>query len=59
MKIDWWYGKKDLKKCGVTVSFYPNDGKYRGIIYHEGKCVGDFVSESSTEIEKVWPEIFK
>lgn len=58
--FDWWYGKIiNLSLCTATVTFYPNEGIYRGNIYYEGKAVGDFWSNDSVAIEKRFPNIFK
>lgn len=60
--IDYWYndGRKARKEIAfVNVSFYPNEGLYRGNIYNSDKdAIGDFTSDNSTEIEKHFPGIF-
>ena len=58
MKIDFWYGDTLETIDGATVSFYPNDGVYRGNLYKNGRTVADFVSTDSTEIGKIFPGIF-
>lgn len=50
--IDMWYGD-NYKECDkIDISFYPNSGEYRGNIYKNKKCIGDYSLKSSTEIEK-------
>ena len=54
MFIDMWNGDKLTDCDGVQVSFYPNDGKYRGNILKNGRFVGDFVAVDSVEVEKTF-----
>jgi len=51
MIIDMWYGDnyKDCDKIDIT--FYPNGGGYRGNIYKNNKCIGDYIAESSQKLE--------
>ena len=58
MKIDFWYGDTLETINGASVSFYPNDGEYRGNLYKDGRAVADFIATDSTEIEKAFPGIF-
>lgn len=59
MRIDFWYGDKMEDIAGVYVSFYPNNGEYRGNVFNkDGKAIGDFTSSDSVEIEKTFPGIF-
>ena len=57
--IDMWYdnwGKfDDITKIDIT--FYPNDGKYRGNIYVGQKIVGDYTATSSQALEKAFPQL--
>ena len=59
MKIDMWYKTGFEKgKYYADATFYPNGGGYRGNIYDSnGKTVGDYRTDDSTEIEKYF--IFK
>lgn len=52
LKIDMWYSDDVSKADKIDVAFYPNDGKYRGNIYRNGKCIGDYVCDDSVELEK-------
>lgn len=57
--FDWWDGKAvNLSLCTATVTFYPNEGIYRGNVYKDGEPVGDFWSKDSVAIEKCFPHIF-
>lgn len=50
--IDMWYGD-NYKECDkVDICFYPNNGEYRGNIYKNKKCIGDYCLKSSQDIEK-------
>lgn len=62
IKIDMWYGddhrKADKRKADkIDISFYPNDGQYRGSIYINGKIVGDYTCNDSLELEKAFPQL--
>ena len=58
MKIDLWY-PDDRVIAGADCTFYPNDGIYRGNLYNaDGRCIGDYSSKDSMEIEKRFPGIF-
>ena len=61
ISFDWWYDRYDFEECDITVNFIPDQGVYRGNIYRKGSnsCIGDFISDSSTEIEKYWPDAFR
>ena len=47
-----WYGDDHKKADKIDISFYPNDGEYRGNIYKNGKTIGDYTSNNSVELEK-------
>lgn len=63
--VNWWYPEEKAKKnykakdCGGTVSFYPNRGQYLGNLFYDGKCVADYVCDDSTEMEKIWSNIWE
>lgn len=59
MNFDFWYGNTLSEITNATVTFYPNESVYRGNMYINGKCVGDFSSKDSVKIEKIFPGIFK
>ena len=51
IKIDMWY-KDDYKNSDkIDIQFYPN-GEYRGNIYKNNKCIGDYVCNNSIELEE-------
>lgn len=37
VQIDMWYGNAKKGADGISITFYPNSGEYRGNIYKEGK----------------------
>ena len=54
MNIDMWYGD-DIKDVDeVTYTFYDRDCEYRGNLYKNGKMIGDYSTQDSTEIEKTF-----
>ena len=57
INIDMWHGDKHTEADKIDVSFYPNDGEYRGNIYKAGKNIGDYVCTDSTELEKAFPQL--
>ena len=59
MTVDLWYGDKLKDIDGADCYFYPNEGIYRGNLYKGNKCVGDYSSTDSCEIEKKLPITFK
>lgn len=51
VKIDMWY-EDNYKDCDkISVNFYDADSTYRGNIYKNGKCIGDYVATDSVELE--------
>lgn len=64
-KIDWWHPEEKAKKkyeakdCGFALSFYPNDGEYRGNLYYDGRCVADIICNDSVELDEIWPGIWE
>ena len=58
LNIDFWYGNEYKDITGVSVSFYPNDGEYRGNVYQGSKIIGDFTATDRVEIETSFPGIF-
>lgn len=57
INIDMWHGDNHKKADKIDVSFYPNDGEYRGNIYIGGKIVGDYTCNDSLELEKNFPQL--
>lgn len=57
IKIDMWYGNNQKEADEVSVSFYPNDGEYRGNIYKDGKIIGDYTCNDSIELEKSFSQL--
>lgn len=52
INIDMWYGDGHKEADKIDITFYPNDGVYRGNIYKDGKIVGDYVCNDCLELEK-------
>lgn len=57
INIDMLYGNSHKEADKIDISFYSNDGKYRGNIYINGKIVGDYVCDDSLELEKSFPQL--
>ncbi len=37
INIDMWYGNNYKEADKIDITFYPNDGEYRGNIHKDGK----------------------
>ena len=55
MSIDFWYGNKPEDINKISISFYPNEGVYRGNLWIDNKIVGDFSMNESCAIYSVFP----
>lgn len=53
-KIDMWYGDSYAKADKIDITFYPNEGLYRGNIYKDGKIIGDYACNDSVKLEKTF-----
>lgn len=58
LRIDFWYQNALKDADSADVSFYPQDGEYRGNFYNNGRPIGDFCGNDSVEIGKTFPGIF-
>lgn len=57
INIDMWYGDDRKVADKIDISFYRNEGKYRGNIYIGEKIVGDYICNDSVELEKNFPQL--
>lgn len=57
VQVDMWYGNAKEEADGISITFYPNSGEYRGNIYKDGKMIGDYTCESSVELEDAFPQL--
>lgn len=57
MHIDMWYGDDHKNADRIDINFYPEDCSYRGNIYIKNKCVGDYISHDSTELQKEFNQL--
>lgn len=57
LNIDMWYGDKHTEADKIDVSFSDCDCVYRGNIYKEEKCIGDYECDDSIELEKAFPQL--
>ncbi len=57
IKIDMWYGNDHTEADKIDITFYPNDGQYRGNIYKDGKVIGDYTCNNSVELEKAFTQL--
>ena len=55
MLLDFWYGDKLEDVNGVTVSFSDLDCEYRGNMWKGNKIIGDFSTQDSMDLYKVFP----
>lgn len=58
MHYDYWYGYRKRDADAVTVTFYPNEGVWRGNLWRKGEAIADFWSDDSVKIERAFPGIF-
>lgn len=54
INIDLWNDHTMDEVIGVTYTFYPNGGEYRGNILKGAEIIGDYTADSSAEIEKAF-----
>ena len=54
INIDMWYGDKSTEVDKLDIAFYPNEGKYRGNLYRNGKIIGDYVCDSSEQLKNTF-----
>lgn len=57
INIDMWYKDSQKEVDKIDITFYPNDGQYRGNIYKQGRIVGDYVCTDSLGLEKAFPQL--
>ena len=57
MKIDMWYGDDYKKATRIDITFCDLDNEYRGNIYIDNKCVGDYITKDSVELEKTFSQL--
>lgn len=57
ISIDMWYGNKHTEASKIDITFYPNDGEYRGCIYKDGKIIGDYTCNNFLELENTFPQL--
>lgn len=57
IKFDMWYGDKHTDADKIGIVFYDNAAEYRGNIYKNGKCIGDYTCTDSVELEKAFPQL--
>lgn len=52
IKFDMWYSDNPADADRVSCFFYDSDCTYRGNLYKEGRCIGDFTATDSVELGK-------
>lgn len=57
VNIDMWHGDKKEDVDKIDISFYPNDGEYRGNIYKNGRMIGDYTCSDSLTLETIFPQL--
>ncbi len=57
INIDMWYGNNHQEADKIDIAHYPNEGKYRGNIYKNGKIIGDYVCTDSVELENTFSQL--
>ena len=56
-KADMWYGDQISDVDRIDISFSDIDCVYRGNLYRNKKCIGDYVCDDSVELEKSFPQL--
>lgn len=54
IKIDMWYGNSHKECDKISVRFYDADSTYRGNIYKNNRCIGDYIATDSVELERTF-----
>lgn len=54
--IDMWYDNAAAEADNVDTFFNNYTCKYEGNIYKDGQAIGDFIADSTQELEKVFPQ---
>ena len=54
INIDMWYGDNHKECDKITIFFNDVDYMYWGNIYKNGKCIGDYSTNNSIEIERTF-----
>jgi hypothetical protein len=57
INIDMWYGNNHKEADNIDIIFYPNSCEYRGNIYKDGKIIGDYTCDNSTEITRTFDQL--
>ena len=55
--FDFWYGHKLKDVTLIDAFFYPNERIYRGNIYINDKAIGDFYTDNSVALEKLFGKV--
>jgi len=56
INIDMWYKNKHKEADKIDIEYYPNEGRYRGNIYKDGKIIGDYSCDNSLELENTFKQ---
>lgn len=56
INIDMWYGDNKKEADKIDINFY-SDGKYKGNIYKDNKCIGDYSCDDSLLLEKAFTQL--
>lgn len=56
MILDFWYNDKITDVTKITFAFYDCDCVYRGNMFINDKCIGDFSTSDSLEIERTFSQ---
>lgn len=56
-KADMWYGDQISDVDRIDISFSDADCVYRGNMYKNGKCIGDYECDDSVELGDAFPQL--
>ena len=57
IKIDMLYNDNYKEADKIDVFFYGDSCEYRGNIFKNGVCIGDYVCNDSIELEKTFSQL--
>lgn len=57
INIDMWYGDKPEEVTGINWSFSDTDCVYRGNVYKDDKCIGDYGSDTIQEVQEAFSQL--
>lgn len=57
INIVMWYSHKPEEVTGINWSFSDLDCVYRGNLYRDNKCIGDYEADTMQEVQEAFPHL--